>query len=200
MVERLIAGLKRFRSETFPHYRAHYERLASQGQKPSTLFIGCSDSRIDPALLTDSEPGTMFMVRNVGAFIPPYETADAYHGTTAAIEFATEMLNVTDIVICGHADCGAIRALYQPPQVEMPHVSNWLRLAEDAKLEGEVTPELIRKTEERAIVIQMERILTFPTVMEKVQAGILAVHGWHYDIGQGLVRMVDVETGQFKVI
>src|SRR5207237_7624586 len=109
MVERLIAGLQRFRREHFPHYREHYERLASQGQKPSTLFIGCSDSRVEPALLTDSMPGELFVVRNVGSFIPPYESAEAYHGTTAAIEFATEVLEVTDVVICGHSDCGAIR-------------------------------------------------------------------------------------------
>ena len=113
MVERLIAGLQRFRREHFPHYREHYERLASQGQKPSTLFIGCSDSRVEPALLTDSMPGELFVVRNVGSFIPPYESAEAYHGTTAAIEFATEVLEVTDVVICGRLRIWASLSLFR---------------------------------------------------------------------------------------
>lgn len=200
MVERLIQGLKRFRGETFQHYREHYQHLASEGQNPSTLFIGCSDSRLVPNLITDTGPGDMFVVRNVGAFVPPYESAEAYHGTTAAIEFATEVLNVTDIVICGHSDCGAIQSLYKAPNPDMPHVTNWLNLAEDAKLEGKVTPEMLRRTEERAIVLQVERLFSFPTVAKRVEAGALAVHGWHYDIGAGVVRMLDVQTGRFTAV
>lgn len=200
MVQHLIAGLRRFRREYFPQYRAHYEELAAHGQKPSTLFIGCCDSRVEPSLFTDSMPGQLFVVRNIGNFVPPYESADGYHGVTAAIEFATVILKVTDIVICGHSDCGAIRALYQADNPSTPHITKWLELAEAAKLDGEVTPELLRSTEERSIVLQMERLLSFPSVEEQVASGKLSVHGWHYDIGQGLVRFLDVDSGEFKPI
>src|SRR5437868_2828718 len=142
----------------------------------------------------------MLVDQNVGSFLPPYESAEPYHGTYASIEFATEILNVTDIIICGHSDCGAIQSLYKKPNPDMPHVTTWLKLAEEAKLEGEVTADLLRRTEERSIVVQVERLLSFPTVAKRIDKGDVAVHGWHYDIGAGLVRMLDVQTGRFTAV
>src|SRR5687768_16737718 len=123
---RLIEGLRRYQKEQLPQLRERFAKLASEGQKPATLFIGCSDSRLLPNLLTDSGPGEIFMVRNVGNFVPPFEDDAGLHGVSAAIEFAVVSLAVTDIVFCGHSDCGAIRALYQDSATVTPHVRAWL--------------------------------------------------------------------------
>jgi len=199
MPNKLIEGLRRFNSERFPRYREHYEKLVAEGQKPSMLFIGCSDSRVVPSLLTDAAPGDMFVIRNVGSFVPPYESDDGYHGTSAAIEFALVALEVTDIVVCGHSHCGAVAALYAPPDPKTPHVSKWLELGRDAMLEGTVTEDLLRRTEQRAIAIQVERLLSFPVVRDRVERGLVSLHGWHYIIEEGRVYFLDVEDGVFKL-
>src|SRR5829696_4948641 len=113
MPNKLLEGLRRYQREHLPQLRERFARLAAEGQKPTTLFIGCSDSRVLPNLLTDSGPGEIIMVRNVGNFIPPFEDDAGYHGVSAAIEFGVVTLGVTDLVVCGHSDCGAIRAMYQ---------------------------------------------------------------------------------------
>jgi carbonic anhydrase len=198
MPQRLIEGLRRFSSEHFPRFREHYERLVAEGQKPTTLFIGCSDSRILPNLLTDARPGELFMVRNVGNFVPPYEDDEGFHGVSAAIEFATLVLNVTDIVVCGHSDCGAIAALYNPPNPAMRHVNKWLDLGREAKLDGPVDHALLRRTEQRSIALQLERLMTFPVVRERVERGEISLHGWYYVIEEGKVYFLDVNDGEFK--
>ena len=198
MPQRLIEGLRRFNSEHFPRFREHYERLVAEGQKPTTLFIGCSDSRLVPALLTDASPGELFVVRNVGNFVPPFESDDGFHGTSAAIEFATIVLRVTDIVVCGHSHCGAIAALYSPPNALTPHVTKWLQLGRDAMLEGNVDDDLLRRTEQRSIALQIERLLTFPIVRERVDRGEVSLHGWYYVIEEGRVDILDIESGTFK--
>jgi carbonic anhydrase len=198
MPEKLIEGLRRFNSEHFPRYKEHYERLVAEGQSPSTLFIGCSDSRLVPSLITDAGPGEMFEVRNVGNFVPPYESDDGYHGTSAAIEFALVVLNVTDIVVCGHSHCGAVASLYQRPSPLMPHVAKWLQLGQEAMLEGKANEELLRRTEKRSIAIQIERLMSFPIVRERVEQGRVSLHGWYYVIEEGRVYFLDVEDGTFR--
>ncbi len=115
--------LRRFHSDTFPGVQEQFQNLVRDGQHPTILFIGCSDSRLVPYLLTGTGPGELFIVRNVGAFVPPYDGSAGYHGTSAAIEFAVLNLQVRDIVVCGHSHCGGIRALYEevPPQTPEPH-------------------------------------------------------------------------------
>lgn len=198
MPQRLIEGLKRFNKEHFPRFREHYERLVSEGQKPSTLFIGCSDSRLMPELLTNAGPGELFVVRNAGNFVPPFESDDGFHGTSAAIEFAVVVLGITDIVVCGHSHCGAIAALYHPPNEATPHITKWLQLGHDAMLEGTVDAELLRRTEQRSIALQVERLMTFPLVRERVERGKISLHGWYYVIEEGRVYFLDVENGTFK--
>lgn len=200
MPHKLIEGLKRFRSEYFPQYRDHYRRLVEEGQSPSTLFIGCSDSRVVPDLLTSSMPGELFIVRNVGNLVPPYETGGGYHGVSAGIEFAVLALGVTDIVVCGHTHCGAMRALYSLPLEGSPHVSKWLELATDARVGDEPTEEALRRTEQRSVALQLERLMTFPMVAERVQNGSISLHGWHYVIEEGRVDVLDVEAGEFRTI
>ena len=200
MPNRLIEGLRRFRREDFPAYRDHYERLVAEGQKPSTLFIGCSDSRVVPDLITGSLPGELFIVRNVGNLVPPFELDEGYHGVSAGIEFAVLNLGVTDIVVCGHTHCGAMRALYDPPNPASPHVTRWLELARDARVDEPLSEPMLRRTEQRSIALQLDRLLTFPMVAERVERGEVSLHGWHYVIEEGRVDVLDVEAGEFVPI
>lgn len=200
MPKHLIEGIRRFQTERFPLYREHYERLVAEGQRPSTLFIGCSDSRVVPHLLTDTLPGELFVVRNIGNFVPPFEPDAGYHGTSAAIEFAVLALGVTDIVVCGHSHCGAVRALYAPPDPASPHVSRWLGLGEEAKVDGPVTEPMLRRTEQRSVVLQLGRLMSYPMVRERVERGDLSLHGWHYVIEDGSVSILDVRLGEFVPI
>ena len=200
MPDRLIEGLRRFRREDFPAYREHYERLVQEGQKPTTLFIGCSDSRVVPDLITGSMPGDLFIVRNVGNIVPPFEEDAGHHGVSAAIEFAVLVLGVSDIVVCGHTHCGAIRALYEAPNAASPHVTRWLELALDARLDEPLSEAMLRRTEQRSVALQLERLLTFPMVAERVERGQVSLHGWHYVIEEGRVDVLDVEAGRFRPV
>ena len=198
--EKLLEGLRRFRREYFPAYREHYQRLVHEGQKPTTLFIGCSDSRVVPDLITDSLPGELFIVRNVGALVPPFEIDQGYHGVSAGIEFAVLNLEVTDIVVCGHTHCGAMRALYDEPTAGSRHVPKWLELAQEARVDEPLTEEVLRRTEQRSVIIQLEHLMTFPLVAERVESGAVSLHGWHYVIEEGRVDVLDYEAGVFRPV
>lgn len=197
MTRDLLQGLARFRKDYFPRLEDHYQRLVSEGQKPRTLFVGCSDSRVVPDRFTDAAPGDLFVVRNVGNIIPPFEVDSSHHGVSAAIEYAVEILGVRDIIVCGHSHCGAIRALYEPPPNVTDHVTSWLALAADARRDEPFSEELLRRTEKRSIVLQLARLMDFPGVRERVEAGEIALHGWHYMIEDGAVHILDYERGEF---
>lgn len=197
MPRHLIQGLKRFRAEHFPRYREHYERLVAEGQSPSTLYIGCSDSRVVPDMLMGTKPGELFIVRNMGNFVPPFEADAGYHGVSAAIEFAVLYLGVSDVVVCGHSHCGAIRALYNPPDDATPHINRWLELGMDARVDAPLDDAMLRQTEQRSIALQLSRLLTFPMVRERVEDGRLALHGWHYIIERGEVLILDLQREEF---
>ena len=169
----------------------------SEGQHPSILFIGCSDSRLVPYLLTGTGPGDLFLIRNVGAFVPPYDGMAGYHGTSAAIEFGVLNLKVSRIVVCGHSHCGGIRALYEEVNPLAKNLKVWLELGREAALPVQVSPEALRRTEQRAVVLQLERLMGYPMVRTQVEAGHLTLHGWHYVIEDGEVHVFDVNSGQF---
>lgn len=197
MPEQLLEGLRRFQREIFPAYRTEFQRLVAEGQKPGTLFLGCADSRVVPGLLTDTGPGELFVLRNVGNLVPPFEPDFGYHGTSAGIEFATLALGVRDIVVCGHSDCGAIRALYQPPDASTPHINAWLELARPAKVDEPPSPAVLHRTEQRSVAVQLGRLLGYPMVRERLERGELFLHGWYYDIAGGTVLTLDLEAGRF---
>lgn len=209
MPRHLIEGLRRFRTETFPLYRDHYRALVEEGQKPTVLFIGCSDSRVVPDLLMGTGPGELFIVRNVGAFVPPFAPDGAFHGTAAGIEYAVLVLRVTDIVVCGHSHCGAVQSLYAPPNADWPHITRWLELGKEARLPDNELPaggagfsaaldrDLLYRTEQRSVTLQLGRLLTYPFVQERVEEGTLSLHGWHYIIEEGQILSLDVEREQF---
>ncbi|MFM8866557.1 MAG: carbonic anhydrase, partial [Limnohabitans sp.] len=169
----------------------------AHGQHPKTLFIGCSDSRLVPYLLTGAEPGDLFIVRNVGAFVPPYDGSHGLHGTTAAIEFAVLNLQVEHIIVCGHTHCGAIRAAYEGAPEEAINLRNWLQLINEALLPVQTSPEALYRTEQRSVVLQLERLLHYPMVRRAVEAGRLHLHGWHYVIEAGQVHVFDAQQGAF---
>ncbi len=198
MPDELLERLRRFHDDAFPQHRSHFRLLVDDGQHPTTLFIGCSDSRLVPYLLTGTGPGDLFLVRNVGAFVPPYDGSAGFHGTAAAIEFAVLNLQVTRIVVCGHSHCGGIRALYGDVHEKALNLRQWLELGREAALPvAEPGPEVLRRTEQRAVVLQLERLMDYPMVRERVEARTLSLHGWHYVIEDGEVHVFDVKSGAF---
>lgn len=197
MPDELLERLRRFHDHTFPGVQEQFQNLVKDGQHPTILFIGCSDSRLVPYLLTGTGPGELFIVRNVGAFVPPYDGSAGYHGTSAAIEFAVLNLKVSRIVVCGHSHCGGIRALYEEVPTQAKNLKAWLELGREAALPVQVCPEALRRTEQRAVVLQLERLMGYPMVREQVEAKKISLHGWHYVIEDGEVHVFDVKSGQF---
>ena len=195
--DELLLRLRRFKSDYFPLHQQRFQDLVAQGQHPKTLFIGCSDSRVVPYLLTGTGPGELFIVRNVGAFIPPYDGSHGLHGTMAAIEFAVLSLHVERIVVCGHSQCGGIRAAYEGVPDEAVALKAWLRLVEEALLPVQSSVEAMRRTEQRSVVLQLERLLDYPMVQRAVEAGELTLHGWHYVIEDGEIHIFDAQKGGF---
>jgi carbonic anhydrase len=196
--EELLARLSRFEKQFFPRYEKSYRRLVEEGQHPKTLFIGCSDSRIVPYALMDCGPGELFIARNVGNLVPPWDMSAGFHGTAAAIEFAVLQLKVQNIIVCGHSHCGAIRGLYDEPPTEARHLRAWLELAREAAPPVCASAEALRRVEQRSIVVQLERLMSYPMVASRVQAGELFLHGWYYVIEDGQVRVFDAEKGSFE--
>ncbi|MBA4062835.1 MAG: carbonate dehydratase [Isosphaera sp.] len=200
-MQRLIQGIHQFRQDTFRPLQGLFEELA-KGQNPDTLFITCSDSRIDPNLLTQSKPGDLFILRNAGNIVPPNGAANG--GEAATIEFAVAGLGVRDVVVCGHTHCGAMKGLLEPEAVAaLPAVADWLRHAETttrivrdnyAHLSG--TP-LLTATAQENVLVQLEHLRTLPAVASRLVKGDLKLHGWVYKIETGEVFAYDPQPGQF---
>lgn len=195
--DELLLRLRRFRSDYFPLHQQRFQDLVAQGQHPKTLFIGCSDSRLVPYLLTGAGPGELFIVRNVGALVPPYDGTHGLHGTMAAVEYAVLSLHVERIIVCGHSHCGAVRTAYEGVPDGAVALANWLRLLSEALLPVQPGPEAMRRTEQRAVVLQLERLMDYPMVRRQVEAGALTLHGWHYVIEDGEIHVFDAEKSGF---
>ena len=195
--DELLLRLRRFQSDYFPLHQQRFQDLVAQGQQPKTLFIGCSDSRLVPYLLTGAGPGELFIVRNVGALVPPYDGSHGQHGTMAAVEYAVLSLHVERIIVCGHSHCGAVRAAYEGAPAEAINLRNWLHLLDEALLPVQVSPEALDRTGQRSVVLQLERLLDYPMVRRAVEAGRLQLHGWHYVIERGEVHVFDAQQGAF---
>jgi len=197
-VDELLEGYRRFRAEQWPERRAVFERLADRGQSPRTMVVACSDSRVDPTMIFDAEPGELFVLRNVANLIPPYEPDAAYHSASAALEFAVRVLEVERLIVLGHAMCGGIRALLNgAPAPARDFLVPWMRIAEPAKERvlaraaagGPAgTPEELQTACEReAIKLSLERLLTFPWIAERVRDGRLQLVGMSFDIRSGVL-------------
>jgi carbonic anhydrase len=200
-MQKLIQGIHQFQQETFRPLQGLFEQL-SKGQNPETLFITCSDSRIDPNLLTRSKPGDLFILRNAGNIVPPHEAAIG--GEAATIEFAVAVLAVKEIIICGHSLCGAMEGLLQPDKVSsLPAMASWLCHAEKTRqivranyghLESD---RLLTATVEENVLVQLENLRTLPAVSSRLARGDLHIHGWVYKIETGEVFAYDLASGQF---
>lgn len=193
---KLTRGFLEFRSATFEPRRELFEQLAHQ-QQPRVMMIACSDSRVDPAILTGAEPGDLFMVRNVANLVPPCVMDHAQHGVSAALEFGVKVLGVEHVVVFGHVDCGGIRALLsQDPAIDAEHsfIHRWLQIADEARrrtllvARHEPIETQLRILEQEAIRTSLANLLTFPWIEERVATGKLRLHGWSFDLDQGEVR------------
>jgi carbonic anhydrase len=193
-VERLLTGISKFRREVYPQKQAAYQQLMREGQKPHALFITCSDSRVDPELLTQSSPGDIFVFRNIGNLVPAY--GEMLGATSAVIEYAVLVLAIPHIVVCGHTDCGAMKGLLQREQThKLPIVDRWLMSAEAALSVVEARNALASATEalnpliEENVILQMNHLRTHPSVAGRIAQGALMISGWVYDIAGGEVRI-----------
>ena len=206
--EKLLKGVRSFTAEVFPERREAYERLMRDGQKPHTLFITCADSRIEPTVLTQSQPGEIFVSRNIGNVVPAY--GEMLGGISAVIEYAVVALEVKQVVICGHSDCGATRALLDPERVaQMPTVKSWLRNSEAAlsvtqalhpdHAQSDAPNDLIRTLIEQNVLLQMNHLRTHPSVAGRLAQGKLSISGWVYDIAEGHVAVYNEAEGKFAV-
>ena len=179
--------------------------LVTTGQSPKALFIGCSDSRVIPDMMVQSNPGDLFVIRNVGNFVPPYSPDEDFHSTASGIEYAVSILKVDEIIICGHTHCGACQHLYKTIEDDsLVHTKKWLELGESAKKSailslGNNAPkeELLRLTEKLSIMNQIENLLTYPQVKKRFEDGSLSIHGWYYDIETGNIDYYNGETYEF---
>lgn len=200
-MEKFIAGITRFQNEVFPQSRHLYEQLA-EGQNPETLYIGCSDSRVLPNELMQAKPGELFICRTAGNLVPPY--GEAVGGVGATVEFGVEVLKVRHIVVCGHSDCGAMKALVHPEKLEgLKMVSAWIRHADRvaavaAELHGDLDDrEYLKRLTEENVIAQIDHLMTYPCVAPKVRSGNLYVHGLVFDIPSAEFRMLDRTTLTF---
>ncbi|MBZ0190035.1 MAG: carbonic anhydrase [Candidatus Obscuribacterales bacterium] len=200
-MQKLITGLHHFQSQIFLSHQELFERLAHE-QTPDALFVTCSDSRINPNLITQTNPGDLFILRNAGNIIPSYGAANGGEGAT--IEFAVDGLGIKDIIVCGHSLCGAIDGLLHPEKVgHMPSVASWLNHAAAARriaLENYSNlseDELLSVAIQENVLIQIENLRTHPSVAAKLSRGELNLHAWTYKIQTGEVFGFQPEEGQF---
>lgn len=203
-MQKLVNGIHSFQRGFFAKHRALFEQLARAGQKPETLFIACSDSRVDPNLITNAAPGELFTVRNVGNVVP---TLDLPGGNAAAIQYAIEVLQVENVIVCGHTQCGALQAILDPESVaHLKYVSRWIkstivvkRVMEEkyAHLTGE--QQLTAAVQEN-VLAQLQNLRSYPFIASRLEEGRLHLSGWVFDVGQGEVFDYDPEQGQFLAL
>ncbi|MDX9714826.1 MAG: carbonic anhydrase [Dissulfurispiraceae bacterium] len=206
-MEKLYKGIHEFRKAFFKEEEELFRGL-SHLQSPEVLFITCADSRIDPNLVTQSRPGDIFIIRNIGNVVPPYDAIRDKNSVAAAIEFSVLKLQISDIIICGHSNCGAVKSLYENDDyfAEAPHLHEWLELVRPAAdIVSRFYPaidesEKINAAEKENILLQLNNIQTYPFVRERLESGRLFLHGWYYEIGTGCMYVYNPATDCFDDI
>lgn len=195
-------GVATFQRYVFPQHKTLFRRLAL-GQTPQALFITCADSRVDPALITHSKPGELFVDRNAGNFMPPFHGENA--SEAAGIEYALKVLKIPNIIICGHTDCGAMKAVWHPETAaSLRSVSRWLANGKAARKQvmamGLPEEQQLAAITQRNVVHQLANLHTYPVVREALEAGTLRIAGWVYDIEHGKVLEYNAETDAFEIL
>jgi len=205
-MQKLIEGVHKFQHGEFGNYRSLFRKLSQEGQNPHTLFITCSDSRVLAELITQSKPGDLFVVKNIGNIVPPANSTGSTNSTAAAIEFAVEALQVSDIVVCGHSQCGAMETLLRglPPEDSLPHLRNWLALAAPVRQVLQTNyahlkshAEQVTAAAEENVLFALENLHTYPVVQARLANGSLRLHGWFFKIATAELFAFDPETKQF---
>jgi len=204
-MDHVLERAAQFRGKVFPQQSALYRRLASDGQSPKALMISCADSRVVPEIITQAAPGDLFVCRNAGNIVPPFSQANG--GVSSAVEYAVVALGVRDIVVCGHSDCGAMKAFSNPEALAaMPNVAAWLRHAHAAhsvvcsayhNLED---ADAARVMALENVVVQINHLRTHPSVASAIARGDLSLHGWFFDIETGQILALDGESGRFVTV
>jgi carbonic anhydrase len=206
-MHQLIKGVHKFRDDQFGNYRKLFRKLSQEGQNPHTLFITCSDSRVLAELITQSKPGDLFVVKNVGNIVPPASATGDTNSTAAAIEFAVENLRVSDIVICGHSQCGAISALLgdTPVPDTLPHLRDWLKLAAPVldTLKNDYSnfhslAERSNAAAEENVLFGLDNLHSYACVQNRLMDGSLRLHGWFFEIATAELFAYNPETRQFS--
>ena len=199
-MQKLLHGLHKFQLEIHPTRKRFFEELA-KGQNPDAIFITCSDSRVDPSLITQMQPGQLFTIRNAGNIVPP---AGEGSGEEASIEYGIDVLKIRDIVVCGHSQCGAMKGLLKPESLtELPSVVQFLKHAEDTKriLDANYREQdfdcVLNITVQENVLVQLEHVRSLPCVQEALSKGLVHLHGWTYDIETGVTYAYDPEAEEF---
>lgn len=202
-MKKILDGVKEFQTRDFPHQRQYFEQLAAKQQRPIALFITCSDSRIIPHLITRTEPGDLFQLRTAGNIIPPYGSVVSGEGAT--VEYSIAVLGIHNIIICGHSQCGAIKALIDTDNLDdLPAVKSWFAHAESTRRIVRQKYEHLSPTEravaatEENVLVQMNNLSTHPYVAARLATGELNVYGWYYDIATGQILQYEQAEGEFR--
>lgn len=204
MLKDLIEGYRRYRSSWSEAERDLYRQLVEHGQSPKVMVIACCDSRVDPSIILDAKPGSLFMTRNIANLVPPFETGGNYHGTSAALEYAVRALEVEHIIVLGHAHCGGIRALHESTAGGSDFIKQWMDIVKEARDHvrahcGHEKPATQRRMlEQEAIRVSLRNLLTFPWIAERVGTGALTLHGWHYGLAEGELSALDPASNEFR--
>lgn len=207
-VDTLLDGYRKFRRTTFTRERAQYEKLAKEGQKPKILMIACSDSRVSPSVIFDTAPGTIFVARNIANIVPPHNPDGRPRSIGAAVEYAVKVLNVTDIVVKGHARCGGVHALVNHGEglPDTDYLKPWVEVAAPARALfpanfDKMSPEEKRRASEHAVIQNSIMNLSgIPWVRDRLEAGTLQLHGMHFDVQDGTLTRLDHESGEWMVV
>lgn len=204
-LDQVIAGFHAFHDSTYTKNKAFFQQLA-QGQKPKAMMICCSDSRVDPALITSAAPGDLFVMRNVANLVPPYEPDGGRHGTSAALEFAVKSLQIGHIVVMGHSQCGGVNALLTADPENDPglvFINRWMAIAHSARERTlafhthDSFEVQCRFCEQEVVRISLANLITFPWIREQVAAGRLELRGWYFDLGDGRLHQWEPNKGVF---
>ncbi len=199
----MIDGYRRFLHNGWPERRALFHDLAENGQNPRTMVIACADSRVDPGMIFDAEPGELFVIRNVANLVPPYAPDGGQHATSAALEFGVRVLKVTDLVVMGHAMCGGVRALLTGvPDEAADFLAPWIsvaRVARGAVLRCTDPEEAQERCEQEVVKLSLENLMTFPWIAQPVRAGTLRLRGMRFDIRSGALELLEPD-GAFRRI
>jgi carbonic anhydrase len=206
---RLVEGYRRFREQDWPRERARWAELA-EGQSPKVMVIACADSRSDPAEIFDSRPGEIFVVRNIAALAPPYETTPGHHGVSAALEFGVTQLEVEELLVLGHGSCGGCAAALTgqfdgAPSGEGHFIANWVSMLHPVRDEvrahhHELNADAVREMEWEAVKLSLANLRTFPWIAEREREGRLKLHGAHFSIAEGRLYVLDEAEGTFHPV